>query len=152
MTPSPTSTTQTRYTVWIVLLASAGTFAMAMGVRNTMGMFVSPINTSTGLGIASVSLAFAFGQLWWGLTQPFAGAIADRIGTGRVVLTGLLLVTLGTALTPYMQSLPGLIFTIAILSAGGAGLAGPAVLMAATNRLIPPEKRSMASGKGAGRS
>jgi MFS family permease len=109
-------------------------------------MFVSPINTSTGLGIASVSLAFAFGQLWWGLTQPFAGAIADRIGTGRVVLTGLVLVTLGTFLTPYMTSLPGLIFTVAILSAGGAGLAGPAVLMAATNRLIPLEKRGIASG------
>lgn len=135
-----------RYAMWIVLLASAGTFAVAMGTRNTMGMFVSPINTSTGLGIASVSLAFAFGQLWWGLTQPFAGAIADRIGTGRVVLTGLILVTLGTFLTPYMTTLPGLIFSVAILSAGGAGLAGPAVLMAATNRLIPPEKRGVASG------
>ena len=135
-----------RYAMWIVLLASAGTFAVAMGTRNTMGMFVSPINTSTGLGIASVSLAFAFGQLWWGLTQPFAGAIADRIGTGRVVLTGLILVTLGTFLTPYMTTLPGLIFSVAILSAGGAGLAGPAVLMAATNRLIPPEKRGIASG------
>ena len=135
-----------RYAMWIVLLASAGTFAVAMGTRNTMGRFVSPINTSTGLGIASVSLAFAFGQLWWGLTQPFAGAIADRIGTGRVVLTGLILVTLGTFLTPYMTTLPGLIFSVAILSAGGAGLAGPAVLMAATNRLIPPEKRGIASG------
>jgi MFS family permease len=146
MTSTSSSQTQARYAVWIVLLASAGTFAVAMGTRNTMGMFVSPINTSTGLGIASVSLAFAFGQLWWGLTQPFAGAIADRIGTGRVVLTGLVLVTLGTFLTPYMTSLPGLIFTVAILSAGGAGLAGPAVLMAATNRLIPLEKRGIASG------
>jgi predicted MFS family arabinose efflux permease len=146
MTSNSSSSTQARYAVWIVLLASAGTFAVAMGTRNTMGMFVSPINTSTGLGIASVSLAFAFGQLWWGLTQPFAGAIADRIGTGRVVLTGLVLVTLGTFLTPYMTTLPGLIFSVAILSAGGAGLAGPAVLMAATNRLIPPEKRGIASG------
>lgn len=146
MTNTPSSPNHARYAMWIVLLASAGTFAVAMGMRNTMGMFVSPINTSTGLGIATVSLAFAFGQLWWGLTQPFAGAIADRIGTGRVVLTGLVLVTLGTFLTPYMTSLPGLIFAVAILSAGGAGLAGPAVLMAATNRLIPPEKRGIASG------
>ncbi len=146
MTSTANPPNHARYAMWIVLLASAGTFAVAMGTRNTMGMFVSPINTSTGLGIASVSLAFAFGQLWWGLTQPFAGAIADRIGTGRVVLTGLVLVTLGTFLTPYMTTLPGLIFSVAILSAGGAGLAGPAVLMAATNRLIPPEKRGIASG------
>jgi predicted MFS family arabinose efflux permease len=146
MNNTSTTQNQARYAVWIVLLASAGTFAVAMGTRNTMGMFVSPINTSTGLGIATVSLAFAFGQLFWGLTQPFAGAIADRMGTGRVVLAGLLLVALGTFLTPYMKSLPGLIFAVAILSAGGAGLAGPAVLMAATNRLIPPEKRGIASG------
>ena len=37
---------------------------------------------SHGLG---VWLAFAFGQLWWGLTQPFAGAVADRVGAGRVL-------------------------------------------------------------------
>jgi predicted MFS family arabinose efflux permease len=134
------------YSYWIVLLASGGALAVAMGVRNTMGMFVSPINTSTGLGLVNVSLAFAIGQLWWGLTQPFAGAIADRVGTGRVVFSGLLLVTVGTFLAPFMNSLPGLIFAIAVLSAGGAGLAGPAVLMAATNRLIAPEKRGMASG------
>lgn len=46
-----------------------------------MGLFLSPLNTATGLGIGSISLAFAFGQLW-GLTQPFAGAVADKIGTG----------------------------------------------------------------------
>lgn len=135
-----------KYAMWLVLLAAAGTFAMTMGVRNSMGMFLSSINTSTGLGLASVSLAFAFGQLWWGLTQPFAGAIADRIGTGRVILAGVLLVALGTFITPYMSSTAGLSLAVAILAAGGAGLAGPAVLMAATTRLIPPEKRGIATG------
>lgn len=60
--------------VWLVLLAAAGTFALTMGTRQTMGLFLSSLNTSTGLGVGSISLAFAFGQLWWGLTQSFAGA------------------------------------------------------------------------------
>jgi hypothetical protein len=47
-----------------------------------MGLFLGPLNTATGLGLASISLAFAFGQLWWGLTQPIAGIVADRIGPG----------------------------------------------------------------------
>jgi MFS family permease len=128
----------------VVLLAAAGTFALSMGVRQSMGLFISPINSATGLGIASISLAFAFGQLWWGLTQPFAGAVADRIGAGRVILAGVLLVALGTALTPFMQSTPGLIFAIGVLAAGGAGMAGPSVLMAAVNRLVPPERRAAA--------
>ena len=130
----------------LVLLAAAGTFALTMGARQSMGLFLGPINTSTGLGLASISLAFAFGQLWWGLTQPFAGMVADRIGAGRVLIIGVLLVALGTALIPYMTTTAGLIFAIGVLSAGGAGMAGPSVLMAATTRLVPAEKRGVASG------
>lgn len=131
--------------VW-VLVAAAGTFALTMGARQSMGLFVSTLNTTTGVGLAAVSLAFAFGQLWWGLTQPLAGIVADRIGAGRVLIAGLLLVALGTALTPFMTSTLGLIFAIGVLAAGGAGMAGPAVLMAATTRLVPLERRGMAAG------
>lgn len=135
-----------RFALWLVLLAAAGMFALTMGTRQTMGLFLGPLNTATGLGIGSISLAFAFGQLWWGLTQPFAGAVADRIGTGRVLLLGCALVALGTFITPHMTTTAGLIFAIGILSAGGAGMAGPSVLMAATTRLVPAEKRGIASG------
>src|SRR6187551_1931449 len=132
--------------LWLVLLAAAGTFALTMGTRQTMGLFLSPLNTATGLGLGSISLAFAFGQLWWGLTQPFAGAMADRYGVGRVLFAGAILVALGTFITPYMTTTWGLIFAIGVLAAGGAGMAGPAVLMAATTRLIAPEKRGLATG------
>lgn len=135
-----------RYAVWLVLLAAAGTFALTMGTRQAFGLFLSAINTSTGLGLGSISLAFAFGQLWWGLTQPFAGAMADKLGAGRVILVGVLLVTLGTFITPFMTSTAGLIFSIGVLSAGGAGMAGTAVLMGATTRLVQPERRGMATG------
>ena len=134
------------HALWLVLLAAAGTFALTMGTRQTMGLFLSPLNTATGLGVGSISLAFAFGQLWWGLTQPFAGAVADRIGAGRVLAMGALLVALGTVITPFMSSTAGLIFAIGVLAAGGAGMAGPSVLMAATMRLMPADRRGMATG------
>jgi predicted MFS family arabinose efflux permease len=141
------SATQAKRTVmWLVLAAGAGTFALTMGTRQTMGLFLSPLNTSTGLGLANISLAFAFGQLWWGLTQPFAGAMADKIGAGRVLFTGAVLVALGTFITPLMTTTAGLIFAIGVLSAGGAGMAGPAVLMAATTRLVPASRRGLATG------
>jgi predicted MFS family arabinose efflux permease len=132
--------------LWLVLLASAGTFALTMGTRQTMGLFLPSLNTATGLGIGSISLAFAFGQLWWGLTQPFAGMLSDKVGAGRVLLCGVLLVALGTFITPYMTTTAGLIFAIGVLSAGGAGMAGPAVLMSATARLIPAARRGLATG------
>ena len=73
------------------------------------------------------------------------------MGAGRVLLVGASLVgaslvALGTVLTPLMTSTAGLIFAIGMLSAGGAGMAGPAVLMAATTRLIAPEWRGLATG------
>ncbi len=132
--------------LWLTLLAAAGTFALTMGTRQTMGLFLGPLNTATGLGLSSISLAFAFGQLWWGLTQPFAGAIADKFGTGRVLVAGIVLVALGTFITPWMTSTAGLIFAIGVLAAGGAGMAGPAVLMAAVTRMTAPAKRGMATG------
>ena len=131
---------------WLVLLAAGGTFAVTMGARQSMGLFLNTLNTSTGLGLASISLAFAFGQLWWGLTQPFAGMVADRFGAGRVIVTGLVLVALGTALVPYMTTTVGLVFVIGVLAAGGAGMAGVSVLMAATTRLVAPERRGIATG------
>ncbi|MEO7941334.1 MAG: MFS transporter [Burkholderiaceae bacterium] len=134
------------HAVWLVLLAAAGTFALTMGVRQSMGLFLGPLNTATGLGLAQISLAFAFGQLFWGLTQPFAGMMADSIGTARVLLVGVTMVALGTILTPWMTSTAGLVLSVGILAAGGAGMAGPAVLMAASNRLIAPHLRGMATG------
>jgi len=141
-----TGTTPRSWPVWIVLLAAAGTFALTMGARQSMGLFLSPLNSATQLGLGSISLAFAFGQLCWGLTQPFAGAMADRVGAGRVLFVGVLLVALGTVITPYMSSTVGLILAIGVLSAGGAGMAGPAVLMATTARLIPAAYRGLATG------
>ena len=135
-----------RYAVWWVLLAAASVFALTMGTRQTMGLFLSPLNTATGLGLASISLAFAFGQIFWGLTQPFAGAYADRYGPVKVLLVGIALVAAGTFITPFMTTTVGLILSIGLLVAGGAGIAGPAVLMGATARMIPADKQGVAIG------
>ena len=128
------------------VLAAAGIFALTMGIRQSQALFIGPINSHSGIGIASISLAFAFAQLMWGVTQPVAGMFADRYGPGRVLAAGALAVALGTALTPYANSATTLIILIGIISAGGAGAAGPSVLMAAIAKLIPAEKRGFATG------
>jgi predicted MFS family arabinose efflux permease len=134
-----------RRQLWIV--AAAGlVFALVFGVRQSVALFIGPINSATGLGIAAISLAFACAQLMWGITQPIAGAVADRYGTGRVIAAGALLMMLGTALTPYATSTWVLVLLIGVVSAGGAGMAGLGVLMSAVARAVPPEMRGLASG------
>ena len=44
---------------WIVTLAAAAILMVTMGARQSLGLFISPLNTSTGLGITTISLALA---------------------------------------------------------------------------------------------
>ena len=131
---------------WWIIGAGGLVFALIFGVRQSQVLFIGAINTQTGLGIAAISLAFAWAQLMWGVTQPFAGAIADKYGSGRVIAVGGVMVALGTVLTPYASSTWMLILLIGVVAAGGAGMAGLGVLMSAVGRALPPEKRGMATG------
>ena len=135
----------TRKQLWLIAVAGL-VFALIFGVRQSQALFISPLNSASGLGIAAISLAFACAQLMWGITQPVAGAIADRYGTARVIAGGAVLVMIGTVLTPYATTTWMLIVLIGIVAAGGAGMAGLGVLMSAVGRALPPEKRGMATG------
>lgn len=76
---------------WAITLAAAGIMMITMGARQSVGLFLGPINSSTGLGIASISFAFAVAQFSWGAIQPLAGAAADRWGPRAVLLIGIVL-------------------------------------------------------------
>jgi MFS family permease len=121
----------------IKVAAAVAIFALIFGIRQSVPMFFSSINNHTGLGVVAVSLAFACGQLAWGVFQPFAGAISDKYGTEKALFIGIAMCLTGTLLIPYATSQFGLIVTIGILSAGGAGFAGNSVLMSAVNRFVP---------------
>ena len=132
--------------LWIVTLSAAGILMVTMGARQSLGLFLAPLNTSTGLGVASISLAMAIGQFIWGAAQPLAGALADRFGPGRVLLGGLVLLALGSALTPFMNGTWGLIFSLGLLSAIGSGAGSFSVLFGAATNRLPLEARGAASG------
>lgn len=127
-------------------LAAAGILAITMGARQSLGLFVSPLNTGTGLGIATISLALAVAQFVWGAAQPVAGAIADRYGPRPILIGGLFIMALGFVFTPFMNSGLGLIFSIGLLSAIGSGSSSFSVLMGATAQRLPLEARGSASG------
>jgi MFS family permease len=131
---------------WTVTLAAAGILMVTMGARQSLGLFVSPMNTSTGLGIVTISLALAVGQFMWGAIQPIAGAVADRYGPDKVLIGGLLILAAGSALTPFMDSGFGLIVSLGLLSAIGAGAGSFSVLIGAAAQRLPVEARGTASG------
>src|SRR4030081_2559961 len=114
---------QTR-SVMAVAIGAGAIFALALGIRQAQPLFISAINSNTGIGYATISLAFGIAQLMWGLAQPLAGAVADRWGAR-----------------------PGMVSrAIGVPAAAGAGALGPSLLLSAANRWIPEAKRSVASG------
>ena len=132
--------------VWVTTLMAASILMITMGTRQSMGLYVGPLNTDTGLGIVSISLAMAIGQFVWGAVQPIAGAFADKYGPRPVLLYGLLILVLGTAVTPFVSSQMGLILTMGLLTAIGSGACSFSVLLGAAAQRMPATARGAASG------
>jgi len=131
---------------WPLLVAAALILLITMGVRQSLGLFVAPINEATQLGIVAISFAMAIGQFMWGLAQPIFGAIGDRYGAGKVLIAGALLLALGSVLTTLADNQWALVLTLGVLSAAGAGAGSFSVLIGATSQRIPAERRAFASG------
>ena len=129
-----------------LVVAAAAMLMLTMGARQTTGLFVAPIHLDTGVGIASISLALAIGQFVWGAVQPVFGAIADRHGAERVLVAGGVLLAVGLALVPFLPGSTGLVVTLGLLTAAGAGAGSFSILIGATAGQLPPERRSFAAG------
>src|SRR5215469_7040678 len=137
--------TTTRFP-WPFVMTAALILLITMGARQTIGLFVAPLNAATGLGIVSISLAVAIGQFIWGFAQPVFGAVADRYGAGRVIAFGGVMLALGTAATPFVHSEWQLIATLGLISAFGAGAGSLAILIGAIMQRMAGERRSLAAG------
>ena len=132
--------------VWLVTLLCAMVMMVTMGTRQTMGLFLGPLNTSTGLGMATLSLAMAIGQFVWGAVQPISGALADRYGPRPVLIGGLLMLAAGSALTPFMETGFGLMLSVGLMAAIGSGSCSFSVLIGVASQRIPAQTRGSVSG------
>lgn len=142
----PATTPKSASSGWPLMLTAAAILMVTFGVRQSIGLYVSPLNTATGLGIANISLALAIGQFVWGASQPLFGWLADRHGTMPVIVVGALLLASGTAAAPFVSSEAGIIITLGVLMAAGAGAGSFSILIGATSGSLPPERRAFAAG------
>lgn len=53
----------TQRSYWFFILVAAAILMITMGARQSLGLFVYPLNVHTGLGIATISFAMAVAQL-----------------------------------------------------------------------------------------
>jgi MFS family permease len=145
MTTAASNATSPR-AAWGLILTASAILMITMAARLTTGLFLSPLNTATGLGVASISFAMAIGQFMWGASQPIFGAVADKYGAARVIVVGAVLLAGGLAATPFVSTEWGLLVTLGMLAASGAGAGSFSILIGATAQRLPAERRAFASG------
>ncbi|WP_279481155.1 MFS transporter [Aureimonas sp. SK2] len=131
---------------WIALFCGAVIVTIAMGLRQSYGLLLRPMELEIGVGREAFGLAIALQNLLLGLAQPFIGAIADRHGAGRVAAVGGLLYALALVLASQVSGAFGLQMTLGTLL--GLAMTGVTfvVVLGAVGRFVPAEKRGLAFG------
>jgi MFS family permease len=121
---------------------------LSFGPRSAAGQFLTPLSFANSWGRDVFSMAFAIQNLLWGIGQPFAGAVADRFGTVRVLCAGAIMYGLGLAIMAYATSPLALDLSAGVLI--GFGLAGCSfnLVLSAFGKLVPEAWRSLSLGAG----
>ena len=132
--------------VGLIIAAGCAISILTFGPRSSIGAFQRDVLSDTGWTRDVFSVAIALQNLLWGLGQPFAGAVADRFGAVRVLISGALLYAAGLALMG-LATTP-VVFDMSIGVLVGLGLSGCSfnLVLGAFGRLVPEERRSMAFG------
>ena len=144
MSPAPA----TRPMPWTIIVCGSLIVLLVFGPRSAMGFFQLPMLTDTGWDRSTFGLAMAFQNLFWGMSQPVFGAMADKYGTGRVLVMSGLLYAAGLAVMAFAAAPLWLHVGGGILVGMGIGAGSFSVVLSAFARHVTPEQRSMAFGIG----
>ena len=148
--PAPPASTAMQRASWrtpvVILVCGAVVLMLSFGIRTAFGLFLQPVSQDLGWGREVFASAIAIQILIWGLAQPFAGAVADKFGAGRVIAVGGVLYALGIAVMARAQG--PLDFSLGSGLLVGIGLSGTAfpIVLAVVGRAVDARRRSLFLG------
>lgn len=137
------STTPEADRIWPIMLGAGLIVGIAMGLRQVMGLYLTPMTTELNIGREPFSFAMAIANLVWGLAAAPMGAIADRYGTARVIIAGALSTMAGLYLM-YIADSGNMLILSGLLLGIGIGGTGVTALVGAVGRAVPPSRRPQA--------
>jgi MFS family permease len=152
MSTSPATTAPVaparRFGPELVLVCGCLIGLLTFGPRASLGLFQIPIATDFGWNREVFSFAVAIQNLLWGVGQPFAGALADRFGTVRVLILGALLYAAGLVVMSVASTAGTMTLGTGVLV--GFGLSGCSfnLVIGAFGKILPEKWRGLAFGMG----
>ena len=129
--------------LWMIVLSGAMIVGIAMGVRQGFGLFLPHISMDLSLGRETFAFAMAFANLLWGFGAPFAGGLADKYGSLRIIMVGACFYALGLyVLSGARTELDLLIFGMFV--GLGVSATGINAIVGAVGRAAPEDRRTKA--------
>ncbi|HEX3138460.1 MAG TPA: MFS transporter [Rhizobacter sp.] len=129
-----------------ILIGASLMLSLAMGLRQSLGIFMPPLTKDIGISVSDFTLAIAVQNLAWGFLQPLAGAWAVRLGFKRLMLAGALLYIVGLVLLVTSHGFIGVLLGAGVAIGASMALTGPAFAMAVASRAVSAAARSSVLG------
>ncbi len=129
-----------------ILIGASLMLSLAMGIRQSLGIFLQPLTQGTGLSVSDFTLAIALQNVAWGVLQPFAGAWAVRLGFRPLMVGGAALYALGLVLLATAQGMGAVLLGGGLAIGASLAATGSAFALAVAARPVPAASRSMVLG------
>lgn len=129
-----------------ILIGASVMLSLAMGLRQSLGIFVPPLTRDIGISVGDFTIAVAVQNLTWGVLQPFAGALAVRTGFRPLMVGGALLYLIGLVLLATSHDLWAVVLGAGVLIGMAMASTGTAMAMAAASSAVSLQVRSLVLG------
>ena len=138
-------TAVTRNPTRLILIGAAVLLSLGMGLRQSLGLFLTPVTRDLALTAADFTLAVAVQNIVWGLSQAPVGAIADRFGLRVTMMAGAGIYIAGLCVMATAHGEAALIVSGAMVGIALSCTAS-SLVMTAVARSVPEERRSKVLG------
>jgi MFS family permease len=135
-----------RTTYWSILIGAATMLTLAMGMRQSFGLFQPHIIKDLGITAADFSFAIALQNIIWGITQPFVGMLVDKYGARPIAVTGALIYLAGLTIALNAQSTLTLTLGMGVCVGLALSCCASNMAMSVTSRTVSASQRSFAMG------
>ena len=130
----------------IVLACASVILLVGNGIRASFGLLLVPMTTDLGWSRESFSLALAIQNFVWGAAQPFAGALADKLGDRRVIAVSVGLYAAGLFLIAFTSSPLDFAINGGVLIGIAMSGTGIPIMLSVVGRSVPESRRSFFLG------
>ncbi len=129
-----------------ILIGVSVMLSLAMGIRQSLGLFMAPATQDLGMAVAQFTLAIAVQNLGWGFLTPFAGAATSRWGFRPVLMVGVLAYVAGLAVMGLAQGAWSMMVGAGLLIGLALACTGSGMALAVASRPVSVAVRSTALG------